>query len=144
MEKSLAIGQCYPNLLIELQKAQQQSGFVSGELMLRIADSFGLPVNDVFGVASFYSLLARRSTGRNVIRLCKSLPCYLKSNRVILDAVQSCLGIRPGQTTIDARFSLEFTNCIGLCDKAPAMLVNTDPHVDLDPDKIANLLNSYK
>jgi NADH:ubiquinone oxidoreductase subunit E len=63
---------------------------------------------------------------------------------MIIENVQKVLGILPGGTTPDGRFSLELTNCIGACDKAPAMLINDEVHGHLTPDKIAEILRSYK
>jgi NADH-quinone oxidoreductase subunit E len=72
------------------------------------------------------------------------VPCYLKNNQAIIETVEREIGIRPGGTSTDSRFSFELTNCIGLCDRAPAMLVNGDVHVDLTPSKISQILQSYE
>jgi NADH:ubiquinone oxidoreductase subunit E len=132
------------NLLVALKEAQARSGYLSPEFMVELADSIGVPVNDVYGIASFYSFLATRPLGRNVIRICKSLPCYIKNGQLIIETVAREIGIKPGETTPDGRFSFELTNCIGLCDRAPAMLINNDAHVDLTPEKIAQILHDYK
>jgi NADH-quinone oxidoreductase subunit E len=132
------------NLLIALREAQNRFGYLPQEIMGELAESLNVPLNDVYGVASFYSFLTIRRRGRNVIRICKSLPCYLKNGLSIVETVQKEIGIRPGGTTPDGRFSFELTNCIGLCDKAPAMLINSDPHVDLTPRKISQILRKYK
>lgn len=130
-------------LLMRLKEAQSKFGYLPAEFMRELSESLDIPPNDVFGVASFYSFLSTRPQGRNVIRICKSLPCYLKKYQPVVAAIQDELGIRPGQTTPDGRFSFQLTNCIGLCDRAPAMLINNDPHVDLTPKKIAQILKNY-
>jgi len=132
------------NLLLALKEAQTKFGYLPQEFMTELADSLHVPVNDVYGVASFYSFLATRPLGRNVIRICRSLPCYLESCQSIIETVEREIGISPGETTADGRFSFELANCIGLCDRAPAMLVNNDPHVDLTRDKISQILQKYK
>jgi NADH-quinone oxidoreductase subunit E len=132
------------NLLIALREAQKRFGYLPQEIMVEIAESLDVPLNDVYGVASFYSFLTIRPLGRNVIRICKSLPCYLHNSQVIIETLQKEIGIRPGETTPDGRFSFELTNCIGLCDRAPAMLINSDPHVELTPRKISQILQKYK
>jgi NADH:ubiquinone oxidoreductase subunit E len=101
-------------------------------------------VGDVYGVATFYSFLSVRPMGRNVIRVCRSLPCHIKSAETVVDVLTRSLGITPGETTGDGRFSLELVNCIGACDHAPAMLVNGNLHGDLTPDGIAAILEEYK
>jgi NADH-quinone oxidoreductase subunit E len=132
------------NMLVALKQAQARSGYLTPELLTELAGSFKVPVNYIYGIASFYSFLSVKPRGRNIIRICQSLPCYLKNSRIIVETVAKEIGIGPGQTTPDGRFSFELTNCIGLCDKAPAVLINDDPHVDLTPEKIARILQSYK
>jgi NADH:ubiquinone oxidoreductase subunit E len=132
------------NLLVVLQEAQANFGYLSPALMIELARSLDVPVNEVYGVASFYSFLNIKPLGRNIIRICRSVPCYLKENHAIIETVETEIGIKPGETSPDSRFSFELTNCIGLCDRAPAMLVNSDVHVDLTPSKILQILQSYK
>jgi NADH-quinone oxidoreductase subunit E len=132
------------DLLVLLERAQSRSGCLSRQTIAELAKSLGLSVGEVYGVASFYSFLSVEPQGRNVIRVCKSLPCYLKNSQSIIKSVRRAIGIEPGQTTPDGRFSFELTNCIGVCDKAPAMMINDDVHVDLTPQKIAKILEGYK
>ncbi len=132
------------DLIVLLKEAQDKSGFVSGEVMAELAESLDIPINDVYGVASFYSFLSTEPLGRNVIRVCKSLPCYLEHCQTIIESVGKEIRIKPGETTPDGRFSFQLTNCIGACDKAPAMMINSDVHVDLTPEKIAQILKTYK
>ncbi len=132
------------DLIILLKEAQDKYGYLPEEVMAELAESLDIPVNEVYGVASFYSFLSTKPLGRNVIRICKSLPCYLKYCPDIIESVAKEIGIRPGETTADDRFSFELTNCIGLCDQAPAMMINDDVHGDLTPEKISQILKSYK
>ena len=132
------------DLLVLLKEAQSKFGYVPEETIAELAESLGIPVNDVYGVASFYSFLSIQPLGRNVIRICKSLPCYLKHCQTIIESVAKEIGIKPGETTHDGRFSFQLTNCIGACDKAPAMMINDDIHVDLTPEKISQILKTYK
>ena len=132
------------NLLVALKEAQAKFGYLSPALMIELARSLDVPVNEVYGVASFYSFLNIKPLGRNMIRICRSVPCYLKKNHAIVETVEREIGIKPGETSPDSRFSFELTNCIGLCDRAPAMLVNSDFHVDLTPSKILQILQNYK
>ena len=132
------------DLVERLKEVQHRYGHVPEGAIAELAESLAIPVHEVYGVASFYSFLSTKPLGRNVIRVCRSLPCYLKSAEMIMAAVEKELGIGLGETTPDGRFTFELTNCIGLCDHAPAMLVNGDPHVDLTPGKIKQILKSYK
>ena len=134
----------HEQLLVKIKEAQRKSGCVSKEFISETAQSLGLSISEVYGVTTFYSFLSVQPLGKNVIRICKSVPCYMKNAQMIIEAVQDELGISPGETTADGRFSFELTNCIGACDKAPAMLVNDDVHGDLTPGKIVEVLRSYK
>lgn len=131
-------------LLMALEEVQQEYGYIPGERMQELAQAMNIPVNDVFGVASFYSFLSTGTKGKHTIRICKSLPCYIKNSQMIIEAVEKELGIKPGQTTEDGLYSFELTNCIGACDKAPAMMVDDDVHGDLTAEKIGKILQSYK
>ena len=131
-------------LLVRVEEAQRQAGCVSEGFIVETAQYLGLTVSEVYGVTTFYSFLSVEPLGRNVIRVCKSVPCYLKQGEMIIRNVEEVLGILPGETTPDGRFSLELTNCIGACDQAPAMLINDEVHGHLTPGKIAEILRSYK
>ncbi|MFQ5996902.1 MAG: NADH-quinone oxidoreductase subunit NuoE [Dehalococcoidales bacterium] len=132
------------DLLELLKEAQNKFGYVPEGAMAELAESLNLPIHEVYGVASFYSFLSTKPLGRNVIRVCQSLPCYLKHCQTIIETVEKELGIKPGETTPDGKFSFELTNCIGLCDRAPAMLINHDAYGDLTPEKIVKILPNYK
>lgn len=132
------------DLIALLKEAQSKFGYVPEEVMAELAESLDIPINDVYGVATFYSFLSAKPLGRNVIRVCQSLPCYLKNYQTIIESVEKEIGIKTGETTPDGRFSLQLTNCIGACDKAPAMMINQDVYGDLTPGKISKILAEYK
>ena len=132
------------NLLVSLERAQSKFGYVPEEFIVEVAHSLNVSISEVYGVATFYSFLSTKPLGKNVIRICKSLPCYLKNSQMIIRSVEDEIGIKPGETTPDGKFSFELTNCIGACDEAPAMLINNDVHVNLTPSKISQILKSYK
>lgn len=132
------------DLLAALKRVQGEHAFLPRERVIEIARSLDVPLCDVFGVATFYSFLSPRPQGRNVIRVCGSVPCYLRNSRTIIESVTAETGIAPGETTRDGRFSFELANCIGACDMAPAMLVNGDVHGDLNPTKVSRVLQAYR
>jgi len=129
-------------LLALLKEAQDKDRQISRDFLAGVAQSLNISSSDAFGVASFYSFLSVRPLGRYVIRICKSLPCYLQQAPLIIDVVKQELGIHPGQTTADSKFTLELANCIGACDQAPAMLVNHILYGNLTPEKIIRILRS--
>ena len=129
-------------LLALLRDEQERAGYIHEQFIEQLARSMCLSVSEVYGVATFYHFLSTIPLGQNVIRVCKSLPCYLKSSKLVLETVQAELGIASGETTPDGRFSLQLTNCIGACDLAPAMLLNHDLHGNLTPRKIVQILEA--
>ncbi|MBN1567269.1 MAG: NAD(P)H-dependent oxidoreductase subunit E [Acidobacteria bacterium] len=131
------------NLLSMIKKAQDKSRHVSPKFMTETADSCNLSISEVFGVSTFYSYISTKPLGKNVIRVCRSVPCYLQGSQMILKSIEDELGIKPGETTRDRKFSLELANCIGACDQAPAMLINRDVHGCLTPQKISRILQKY-
>jgi NADH:ubiquinone oxidoreductase subunit E/NAD-dependent dihydropyrimidine dehydrogenase PreA subunit len=131
------------NLLSLIKKAQDKSRYVSPKFMADAAGSLDLSLSEVYGVSTFYSYLSTKPLGKNVIRVCKSVPCYLQGSQMILQSIEDEIGIKPGQVTRDRKFSLELANCIGACDQAPAMLVNQDVHGNLTPKDISRILKQY-
>jgi NADH:ubiquinone oxidoreductase subunit E len=131
-------------LLVVLKEAKEIYGCLTPEVIVELATGLDLPVGEVYGVATFYSFLSTRPRGRNIIRICKSIPCFLKDSQVIIDTIAGAIDIQPGETTVDNRFSFEFTNCIGACDKAPAMMVNHRVYGGLTPAEIARILAEHK
>jgi len=128
------------DLLPTLKKAQADYHCVSRDTMTDTARLMNISASDIYGVTTFYSFLSTRPTGANVIRVCKSLPCYLRNSMNILECLEDILGIEPGETTPDGLFTLELTNCIGACDQAPAIMINEEVHGSLTPDKLSAIL----
>jgi NADH:ubiquinone oxidoreductase subunit E len=131
------------DLLKLLKQSQTKGSFLSPATLEELSDSLNLPINEIFGISSFYSFLSLKPQGRYVIRVCKSLPCHLQEAPMIIEAIQEILGIAPGEVSKDGRFSFELTNCIGACDLAPAMLINDDVHGHLTPEKLSKVLKEY-
>ena len=131
------------SLLGMIKEEQKRSGYVSEEAIAEMAESLALSAGDVYGVVTFYSFLSTRPLGKHVIRMCKGVPCLLQDAGMVIDAIQEELGIAPGETTADGRFSFELTNCIGACDQAPAMLVDDEVYGHLTSERISEILKSY-
>jgi NADH:ubiquinone oxidoreductase subunit E len=126
-----------------LKKELKECGALSREAMERVSRKTNLSLGETFGVSSFYSFLPREGNGANRIRICHCVPCALKNGETIADTLKNELGIGPGETTPDGKFSMEMVSCIGACDQAPAMLINDKLFVDLKPDMITDILKDY-
>lgn len=131
------------SLLPVLQGVVEQERYLSEHSMIEIARELDLPAAEVYGTATFYSFLEHRKMGRFIIRICKTISCSMKGKNQVLLAIQDMLKISTGETTPDGRFSLVETNCLGLCHKAPAMLINEEVYTDLTPEKVREILSEY-
>ena len=132
------------SLVTILKEVQDEYAYVPKEAVTDIAKGLGISTGEVYEVATFYSFISTESLGENVIRICKSTPCFLKNHETIIKTVEEELGITVGETTEDGKFSLQLTNCIGACDKAPAMMINKKTYGNLTPDKVVEILSEYK
>lgn len=130
-------------LLPALHIAQAELGRLSDDALRAIAEELNVPEPDVFGTATFYSLIRRRPSGRHVISICQNLPCTLLGAEPLIEHLRSKLGVGEGVVTQDGKFSYQRIECIGRCDGAPAMLVDGDYHGDLTPEKIDVILEKY-
>lgn len=129
-------------LLPALKRGLSKSGRLSEDIMSGVARQAGVPINEVYGTATFYSHLPL-AVGKNVIRVCKCVPCSLKDVPAVISCVTREIGVGPGKTTPDGKFTFELVNCIGACDHAPAMMINDKLYGNLTPDRIAEILRSY-
>ena len=120
-----------------MQKAQELFGYLSLDTQELIADSLGIPVTDVYGVATFYAQFSLTPKGDNVISVCTGA-------QSVLDKVIEILGIGVGQTSADGKFSIQDTRCLGCCGLAPVMTVNGDVYGRLTPADIKGILEKYQ
>ena len=128
------------NLLPILQGIHLEHHYLSKEAMLEVAKELDLASAEVYGVASFYSFLDTESDGKYKIRICKSITCDMKGKSELVKTMEDMLKVKVGETTEGKRFSLLETNCIGLCDKGPAMLINEEYYTELTPTKVRKIL----
>ncbi|MCL4850271.1 MAG: NADH-quinone oxidoreductase subunit NuoE [Bryobacteraceae bacterium] len=122
---------------------QKHRGWVSDEALHDIAELLGMPASELDSVATFYNLIFRRPVGRHVIFLCDSVSCWIMGYERQRRHIREKLGIGFGETTGDGRFTLLPIVCLGACDHAPAMMIDGDYHLDLDPQKIDTILEDY-
>lgn len=149
MEKTEIIGG-YPRrrdqliaILHALQEASPTNSLAGSDLRL-VAEYLHLPLSVVHDVVTFYSMFSLRARGKHIVRLCDSPPCHLLGSRSVLDELRKLLGIEVGETTPDGSFTLELTSCLGLCDVAPAMMVDDVVYGDLTPQKLKGIISRYR
>lgn len=132
------------SLLPILQDVQRKFNYISEFSQQEVARLLDIHPVEVYSVISFYSFLHQTRRGRNIVRVCRTIICDLKGSQVVADAVQRELGIEFGETTKDERISLEFTNCLGMCDQSPAMMVNDKVYTNLDAESACKILRELK
>jgi NADH-quinone oxidoreductase subunit F len=115
-------------------------GWLPRAALERVAAGLGLPAADVYGVTEFYEMFYTHPVGRKIIRICQDGPCGLAGADTLLAGACRTLGVQPGQTTADGEYTLERVRCLGLCDRAPAVLVNLKRHAPADPAAPERLL----
>jgi len=126
-----------------LKIVQKQRGWVPDGAIHAIAAVLGIPASDVEGVATFYSQIFRQPVGRHIIRVCDSMTCFIGGHESVLGAIQQQLGIAPGQTSADNRFTLLPVCCLGNCDKAPALMIDDDTFGNVSAAAVDQLLEAY-
>lgn len=118
-----------PGQLIRiLLKAQDLFGYLPEEVQAYIALKTGVPVSEVSGVVTFYSLFTTKPRGKNILKVCMGTACYVKGAQEIMDTFKEHLKIDEGETTSDQLFTLETTRCVGACGLAPVLLANEQVH----------------
>ncbi len=135
-------GNARENLLQILHDMQNSTGDNSlhKEELEELSKLMEIPVSDLVGTASFYSMFSLTPRGRHIIRLCESPPCYVMGEEDILRAIEKKLGITIGETTADGAFTLEATSCLGTCGVAPVMMVDEEVYGNLTEAKVAQIL----
>jgi NADH:ubiquinone oxidoreductase subunit E len=127
-----------------LQAIQDEYGFLPHEVLLEVSERTRIPTSHLFGVATFYAQFHLEEHGRHTVRVCKGTACHVRGRQIIQEAVDEELGIRPGQTTEDRRFTLETVACLGTCFLAPVVMVDHDYYGTVNPDKIGEILSAYE
>lgn len=127
-----------------LQDVQLKYGHVTEHAMQVIANELGLHPVEVHSVLSFYSFLNTEPKGRFVIRLCRTVSCDMAGKTRVAQQLENDLGIAFGETTPDGKFTLEWANCIGMCDQGPALLVNDKVYTRVEPYMVNEILEECR
>ena len=127
-----------------LQEAQEIYGYLPVEVQTMIAKGLGVPLEDVFGVSTFYSQFSLTPKGKYNISVCLGTACYVKGAAAILEQITKNIGIQPEECTPDGLFSLTACRCIGACGLAPVMTINDEVYGRLVPEEVDGILAKYK
>lgn len=128
-------------IMLDVQRVA--SNAVPRDVAIIVSRVTGIPEAKLYGYISFYAMLSPVPRGQYVVRMCESAPCHVCGAVPVMEAICRTLGIQPGETTKDGRFTLEYCQCLGVCEQSPAILVNDKIYKDLTPGRAATLMEDY-
>jgi NADH-quinone oxidoreductase subunit E len=127
-----------------LQEVQEHIGYLPEEAISEIANFLRLSESEIYGVASFYSQFYFTRRGKHTVKVCLGTACHVRGGQRILDQVEYELGIHPGETTEDYKFSLDRVACFGCCALAPVMTIDKTIYTEMNKSKAIDTLQRYK
>jgi NADH-quinone oxidoreductase subunit E len=123
-----------------LQEIQAHYGYLDEKVMRKASSSLGIPLSDLYGVATFYSQFSLEKTGLYIVRVCHGTACHVNGARDITEAIREKLGIEEDETTGDGRFTLKTVACLGACSLSPAMIINDTVYGRLTKKKVTQII----
>lgn len=130
-------------LMPVLHETQELFGYLPVEAQKKISEELHVPLAEIYGVATFYSRFTLKPRGEHTISVCLGTACYVQGAKAIHDRLQKELGIEPGNTTDDMKFTLVDTRCLGCCGLAPVITIGEDVYGKVKPDDIPDILSKY-
>ena len=127
-----------------LQNAQEIYGYLPIEVQTMIAEKMDVPLEEIYGVSTFYSLFALTPKGKYNVSVCMGTACYVKGAADVLGKICEVLGIQPEECTQDGKFSITECRCIGACGLAPVMTVNDDVYGRVSVSEVEDILSKYE
>ena len=127
-----------------MQEAQEIYGYLPYQVQKIISDETGIPIEKIYGVATFYAQFSMSPKGKYVVAMCLGTACYVKGAGAVLEEIEKVLGIEDGGCTPDGKFSLEVCRCVGACGLAPVMIVDGAVYGKMTPDRVAGILAKYE
>ena len=132
------------SLIQVLLEIQSENNWLPKTALERVSEKLQVPLTRIQHIATFYKAFSLVPKGRYVIHICMGTACHVRGARRVLDTVQDVTGIKPGETDLDLKFSLETVNCLGCCALGPVMEINGKTHGKMTPGEAAEVLKSYE
>ena len=132
------------NLIMIIQAIQRRYNYLPKPALTYLATSIGVPLSQIYGVATFYSSFSLEPRGRNIISICLGTACHVRGGERVKERIEESLDISDGQTTEDMRFTFETVRCIGCCSLGPVVKINEDMHGNISSDQVKNILETYE
>ena len=131
------------NILHDLQDENSQN-YLPEETLLEVSRYLNISLSSVYGVVEYYSMFSTNPRGRNIIRVCRSPVCHLMGSGTVLESLKNVLGTGLNEITPDGLFSVELSECLGICDVAPAMMVGEEPYGYLTESSIGRIISEIR
>jgi len=131
------------SLIQVLLEIQRENRWLPKEALEKVSKKLKVPLSRIQHIATFYKAFSLVPRGRHEIHICMGTACHVRGSPRVLDTVQDLTGIRPGETDLDLKFSLETVNCLGCCALGPVMVVDRKYHGKIVPTKIEDVLKNY-
>ena len=132
------------SLVMILHASQEIYGYLPYEVMEIISKELKISINEVYSVASFYTQFRLNKSGKYQIGVCMGTACYIKGADKIVEEIKNVLGISDGECTLDGKFSLDTTRCLGCCGMAPVLAVNNEIYGNVKVSDVKKILDSYE
>lgn len=129
------------NLIQILNDIQEHYGYIPKHAQIAVSEYLSIPMAEIFGVITFYSRFTLKPKGKYHIAVCLGTACYVKGSQKIMDRLEERLGIKTGETTVDGKFSIEATRCVGACGLAPVFTVNGEVYGKATVQKLDQVLD---
>jgi len=132
------------DLIPLLQEIQDDNGYISEEVIVKIGCFLGMSTTKIYGLATFYDQFRFVPEGKIRIRICNGTSCFLNGSRSVINKIKEETGIRAGQTSRDGNLSYEIVTCMGGCNNGPIITVNDEYHPHIRPEQIPDLLKKLR
>jgi NADH-quinone oxidoreductase subunit E len=132
------------NLIMMLQEIQRRYNYLPTPALTYLSTSIGIPLSQIYGVATFYSTFSLDPRGRNIVSICLGTACHVRGGEKIREKLEESLNIEDGETTEDMRFTLESVRCIGCCSLGPVVKINEDTHGRIAYAEVDKILEKYE
>lgn len=137
--------QCEPSLLIQiLLDIQSENNWLPKEALEKVGERLEVPVTRIQHIATFYKAFSLVPKGRHRVHICMGTACHVRGATRVLDTVEDLTGIKPGETDLDLKFSLETVNCLGCCALGPVLEIDGKTHGKMAPGKTGDVLKHYE
>lgn len=132
------------SLIQILLDIQHENRWLSREALERVSERLGAPMNQIKHIVTFYKAFSLVPRGRHEIQLCVGTACHVRGAPRVLDTIEDLTGIKPGETDMDLKFSLETVNCVGCCALGPVMVIDGEYHGKMAPARSEDVLKNYE